>query len=86
MELACIRHTDLPATSRLFADFTYHFDRVARLYRHDPHDFHSLTAAAREIDYRTRVVTVLRERCDIEAGRVIDRAVVLNDSHDPEAG
>jgi bacillithiol biosynthesis cysteine-adding enzyme BshC len=51
MELACIRHTDLPATSRLFADFTYHFDRVARFYRHDPHNFQSLTAAAREIDY-----------------------------------
>ncbi len=51
MEPACIRHTDIPGTSRLFADFTYHFDRVARFYRHNPHDFGSLTAAAREVNY-----------------------------------
>src|SRR6185295_392323 len=51
MQPACIRHTDLPGTSRLFADFTYHFDRVARFYRHDPHNFSSLIDAAKEIDY-----------------------------------
>src|SRR5579863_864567 len=51
MEAACIRHTDLPGTSRLFADFSYHFDRVARFYRHDPHDPTSYAAVAREIQY-----------------------------------
>jgi bacillithiol biosynthesis cysteine-adding enzyme BshC len=51
MEPACIRHTELPGTSRLFADFSYHFDRVARYYRHDPHDGASFAAAAREIQY-----------------------------------
>jgi bacillithiol biosynthesis cysteine-adding enzyme BshC len=51
MEPACIRHTDLPGASRLFVDFSYHFDRVARFYRHDPHNFESFEAAAREIDY-----------------------------------
>jgi bacillithiol biosynthesis cysteine-adding enzyme BshC len=51
MEPACIRHTDLPGASRLFLDFSYHFDRVARFYRHDPHNFESFAAAAREIDY-----------------------------------
>ncbi len=51
MEPGCIRHTDLPATSRLFADFTYHFDRVSRFYRHNPHDPAAIDAAAREIDY-----------------------------------
>jgi bacillithiol biosynthesis cysteine-adding enzyme BshC len=51
MEAACIRHTDLPGTSRLFADFSYHFDRVARFYRHNPHDPASYAAVAREIDY-----------------------------------
>jgi bacillithiol biosynthesis cysteine-adding enzyme BshC len=51
MEPACIRHTDLPGASRLFVDFSYHFDRVARFYRHDPHNFESFAAAAREIDY-----------------------------------
>jgi len=51
MDPACIRHTDLPGTTRLFADFTYHFDRVARFYRHDPHHADSLRAAAAEVVY-----------------------------------
>jgi bacillithiol synthase len=64
MEPACIRHTDLPGVSRLFADFTYHFDRVARFYRHNPHDPAALAAAARELDYpddrRAAMVSALR--------------------------
>jgi bacillithiol synthase len=64
MEPACIRHTDVPGTSRLFADFSYHFDRVARFYRHDPHDPEALKAAAAEIDYpagrRAAMVEALR--------------------------
>lgn len=51
MQPACIRHSDLPGTSRLFSDFTYHFDRVAKYYRHDPHNPESLRVAASEIDY-----------------------------------
>ena len=51
MQPACIRHTDLPGTSRLFADFTYHFDRVAPFYRHDPRNPESFQKVAREIDY-----------------------------------
>ena len=51
MEPACIRHTELPGTSRLFLDFSYHFDRVSRFYRHDPHSFESFAAAANEINY-----------------------------------
>jgi bacillithiol biosynthesis cysteine-adding enzyme BshC len=51
MEPACIRHTDLPGTSKLFADFTYHFDRVAGFYRHNPHDPQALADAAAELDY-----------------------------------
>ena len=51
MQPACIRHTDLPGTSRLFGDFSYHFDRVAKYYRHDPHDPESFHRAASEIDY-----------------------------------
>ena len=41
MQPACIRHTDLPGTSQLFADLAYHFDRVAHFYQHDPHDTES---------------------------------------------
>ncbi len=51
MEPACIRHTEIPGTTKLFADFSYHFDRVARFYPHNPHDPASLAAAAREVDY-----------------------------------
>src|ERR1700679_4016511 len=51
IEAACIRHTELPGTSKLFADFSYHFDRVARFYRHNPHNPASFAAVAREIEY-----------------------------------
>jgi bacillithiol biosynthesis cysteine-adding enzyme BshC len=51
MEPACIPHTDLPGTSRLFADFTYHYDRVARFYRHNPHDPAQIEAAVAELNY-----------------------------------
>jgi bacillithiol biosynthesis cysteine-adding enzyme BshC len=64
MEPSCIRHTELPGTSRLFADFSYHFERVARFYRHNPHDPEAFMAAAREIDYpdnrRAAIVEALR--------------------------
>src|SRR5579875_3858454 len=66
MEPACIRHTDLPLTSRLFIAFTYHFDRVARFYRHNPHHPEALADAARQIDYpderRAAMVQALRRQ------------------------
>jgi bacillithiol synthase len=51
MDPACLRHTELPGTSKLFADFSYHFDRVARFYSHNPHDPASYEAAALHIQY-----------------------------------
>jgi bacillithiol biosynthesis cysteine-adding enzyme BshC len=51
MEPACIRHHDLPGASRLFLDFSYHFDRVSRFYSHNPHDPGAVAVAAREIYY-----------------------------------
>ena len=64
MEPSCIRHTELPGTSRLFADFSYNFDRVARFYRHNPHDPESFRAAAGEVQYpenrRAAIVRALR--------------------------
>ncbi len=65
MDPACIRHTDVPGTTELFADFTYHFDRVARFYRHNPHDPAALSAAAAEIDY-----PAARRQAMVEALRV----------------
>lgn len=64
MESACLRHTEIPHTSRLFSDFQYHFDRVARFYSHNPHDSRSYAAAAEEITYpddrRAALVAALR--------------------------
>ncbi len=64
MQPACIRHTDLPGTSRLFADFAYHFDRVVAFYGHDPYDPESFSRAAAQIQYpddrRAAMVAALR--------------------------
>ena len=66
MESACLRHTDIPHTSKLFADFQYHFDRVTKYYAHWPGDPESYAAAARQIDYpddrRQALVAALRAR------------------------
>ncbi|HEY2842044.1 MAG TPA: bacillithiol biosynthesis cysteine-adding enzyme BshC [Bryobacteraceae bacterium] len=51
MDPACLRHTEVPGTSKLFADFSYHFDRVARFYSHNPHDPASFAAAAAQVQY-----------------------------------
>ena len=65
MRTICIPHTELPGTSALFADYLYRFDRVARFYRHDPHNPASIGRAASEIDIphhrRQDLVSVLRE-------------------------
>lgn len=47
----CIRHTDLPGTSKLFGDFLYKFDRVRKFYAHNPADASVYSAAARQIQY-----------------------------------
>ena len=47
----CIRHTDLPGTSKLFADLLYDFARVAGFYSHDPFQAASFDAAAKQIQY-----------------------------------
>jgi len=66
METACIRHTEIPHTTRLFSDFQYHFDRVARYYSHPPGDPASYAAVARHMRYpedrRAALVTALRSR------------------------
>ena len=66
METACLRHTEIPHTSRLFSDFQYHFDRVARFYVHRPADPNAYATAAKELDYpaerRAALVQALRAR------------------------
>jgi bacillithiol biosynthesis cysteine-adding enzyme BshC len=63
-ESACLRHTEIPHNSALFADFQYHFDRVARFYAYNPHDSGSYAAAAKQVAYsdhrRAALVAALR--------------------------
>lgn len=49
--VACIKHTDLPGTSKLFADLLYRFDHVNRFYAHDPSQASAYEAAAKQINY-----------------------------------
>lgn len=66
METACLRHTEIPHTSRLFSDFQYYFDRVSRFYAHNPFDPASYSGLAREMvfpaDRRERLVAALRAK------------------------
>ena len=50
MHCTCVRHTELPNTSALFADVLYHPDRTAGFYRHPYRELSSFQDAAREID------------------------------------
>jgi len=63
MECTCIRHTELPHTTKLFADLIYHPDRVQSFYRYAPYNPDSYAAAARAIDLsperRAALVSVL---------------------------
>ncbi len=47
MECSCVRHTEIPGTSKLFADLIYHFDRVEDLYPYRPNDIQTLVRAAK---------------------------------------
>ncbi|MBL8212803.1 MAG: bacillithiol biosynthesis cysteine-adding enzyme BshC [Bryobacterales bacterium] len=64
--MVCKRHTEIPHTSRLFADLLYHFDRVSEFYPNAPFDPHAFRNAAAAIDYpderRARLVALLREQ------------------------
>lgn len=66
MEAYCIRHSDLPGTSRLFRDYLYQFDKVRSFYALDPHAPHVFEQAAAQIDYplerRRAIVAALQHR------------------------
>lgn len=65
MECTCVRYTDLPGASRLFADFLYHPDRVDRFYPSLPHRPESYAQAARAVsmspERRGALVAALRK-------------------------
>lgn len=64
MECTCIRYTELPHTTRLFADLVYHPDRVRAFYPYPPYDWTSYAAAAEKIELaperRAKLVSALR--------------------------
>src|SRR5579883_244784 len=75
MPISCVRQTDLPQTSALFADVLYHPERTAGFYGHERHDLEAVRAAARKIEFpaerRAALVAALRHQ---NAGsRALDR-------------
>jgi bacillithiol biosynthesis cysteine-adding enzyme BshC len=47
MECSCVRHTEIPGTTRLFADLIYHFDRVQDFYPYRPNNIETLVSASK---------------------------------------
>src|SRR5689334_16041900 len=66
MHCSCVRHTELPHTSSLFADVLYHPDRTAAFYPHPYRELDSYREAAGEIqlpdDRRAQLIAALREQ------------------------
>ena len=66
MDCTCIRYTDLPHTSKLFADLVYDPDRVRPFYSHMPDDPGAYEAIAGEIEFppqrRASLVAALRQQ------------------------
>jgi bacillithiol synthase len=66
MECTCVRQTELPHTTKLFADLVYHPDRVRSFYPYTPQDPESYAAAAKQVnlspDRRAALVSALREQ------------------------
>jgi bacillithiol synthase len=66
MESSCVRQNLIPGTSKLFADFLYHFDRVSGFYSHYYFDPDGFRKTATELNYpdnrRQQIVRALAEQ------------------------
>src|ERR1035441_5486699 len=64
MHCTCVRQSDLPNTTRLFADVLYHPDRTTRFYQHALRGPEAFRAAARQIEFpaerRAALIDALR--------------------------
>ena len=73
MPCTCIRQTELPHTTKLFADLVYHFDRVRAFYHYPPHSPDTFGAAAAEVRldpaHRAKLVDALAAGNSGEAAR-----------------
>lgn len=81
MESDCLRFSEIPQTTKLFASFTEHFDKVQSFYSHAP-DEAGVRAASKEIrldaDTRNSVASILRTQnrqfgCGADVQKNIDR-------------
>jgi bacillithiol biosynthesis cysteine-adding enzyme BshC len=75
MHCTCVRHTDLPHTTQLFADVLYHPDRTNGFYRYPIRDLEAYRAAAAEIRFgdSERAALVSALRVQNPAGPSLDR-------------
>ena len=78
MKPTCIRHTEIPSSTRLFTDFLYDFERVRPYYGRPP-DLDEFASAAEEItldpEHRRALVKSLRRQnagCGEETARGLD--------------
>jgi bacillithiol synthase len=64
MHCTCVRQSDLPHTTRLFADVLYHPDRTSEFYEHPVRDLEAFRAAASQVqlseDRRGRLIEAFR--------------------------
>src|ERR1035438_75661 len=64
MHCTCVRQSDLPNTTRLFADVLYHPDKTAAFYQHPVRNLEAFQAAARQIEFsaerRAALIDALR--------------------------
>jgi bacillithiol biosynthesis cysteine-adding enzyme BshC len=68
MQCTCVRQTDLPNTTKLFADLIYRFDRVQDLYPWRPNNLDEIAAAARFSFPDERRAQVVRALSTLNAG------------------
>jgi len=65
MSGACIRHSEIPGSSRLFLDFLYDFPRVKNFFSHNPSNPDSIRNSIEQIEYpparRSAIVEALNE-------------------------
>src|SRR4051812_7027785 len=75
MHCTCVRHTELPHTSSLFADVLYHPDRTAPFYSHPYRELTSYQESAAQINFsdtqRAELIAALRQ--SNPAGKSLER-------------
>jgi len=70
MKASCIRHTEIPSSSRLFTDYLYSFGEVSRFYHHPPLSDEFSTAAGQvqiPAEHRAALARALRNQ-NVTAG------------------